>query len=56
MNIAARMEAAAHPGRVNVSAYTYDLVRDLMKCEYRGKIDVKGKGAIDMYHVLEGRP
>jgi class 3 adenylate cyclase len=60
VNIAARMEAAAHAGRVNLSAYTYDLVREHFECEYRGKIEVKGKGRIDMYHVIgeygSGRP
>ncbi len=51
VNIAARMESAAEAGRVNVSAYTYDLIRSDIACEYRGKIAVKGKGKIDMYHV-----
>ncbi len=51
VNIAARMETAAQPGRVNISAYTYDLVRGHFHCDYRGKIEVKGKGSIDMYHV-----
>jgi adenylate cyclase len=51
VNIAARMETAAEAGRINVSAYTYDLIREDVACEYRGKIHVKGKGKIDMYHV-----
>ena len=51
VNIAARMECAAEPGTVNLSAYTYDLVREHFRCEYRGKIQVKGKGRIDMYQV-----
>jgi class 3 adenylate cyclase len=52
VNIASRMENAADPGLVNISAYTYDLVREEFTCEYRGKIEVKGKGRLDMYHVL----
>ena len=36
---------------MNVSAYTYDLIRTEFECEYRGKVDVKGKGQIDMYFV-----
>jgi len=52
VNIAARIESAAEPGRVNLSAYTYDLVRHDFDCQYRGKIEIKGKGRIDMYHVL----
>lgn len=52
VNVAARLESAADAGRINVSAYTYDLIRDAVNCEYRGKIAVKGKGRIDMYHVV----
>ena len=51
VNIAARMESAGEPGRVNVSAYTRDLVRHDFECEYRGKLDAKGKGEVDMYFV-----
>jgi class 3 adenylate cyclase len=53
VNIAARVQNAAEPGRVNLSAYTYDLVRRDFEGEYRGKIQIKGKGRIDMYHVLK---
>ncbi len=51
VNIASRLESASEPGRVNISAYTYELVRDRFVCEYRGKLAAKGKGAIDMYFV-----
>lgn len=51
VNIASRMESAGEPGRVNISAYTYDLVRRRFTCEYRGKKSVKGKGEVDMYFV-----
>ena len=27
------------------------LIRDHFDCEYRGKVDTKGKGSIDMYFV-----
>ena len=49
VNVAARMESAGEAGRVNMSAYTYDLVRGTFDCEYRGKLDAKGKGLVDMY-------
>lgn len=55
VNIASRMESAGEAGRVNVSAYTYDLIRAEFDCEYRGKVDAKGKGQIDMYFVLRER-
>jgi class 3 adenylate cyclase len=51
VNIASRMESAGEIGRVNVSAYTFDLIRAEFDCEYRGKVGAKGKGEIDMYFV-----
>jgi len=45
------MESSGEPGRVNVSAYTYDLIRRDFDCEYRGRVDAKGKGEVDMYFV-----
>lgn len=51
VNIASRMESSGEPGRVNISAYVYDLVRGVFDCEYRGKVAAKGKGEIDMYFV-----
>jgi class 3 adenylate cyclase len=51
VNVASRMESSGVAGRVNVSAYTYDLIRDDFDCEYRGKVEAKGKGQIDMYFV-----
>ena len=51
VNIASRMEASSEPGRINISGITYDLVKDLYDFDYRGKVDIKGKGEIDMYFV-----
>jgi class 3 adenylate cyclase len=56
VNIASRMESSGEIGRVNISAYTYDLVRQEFECEYRGKLDAKGKGNIDMYFVKGALP
>jgi|SRR5688572_9092738 len=53
VNIAARMEQNSLPGKINISNRTYDLVKDEFKCTYRGKIEAKNKGEIDMY-FLEG--
>ena len=55
VNIASRLESAGEVNRVNVSAYTFDLVRELFDGEYRGKLAAKGKGDIDMYFVLRER-
>jgi class 3 adenylate cyclase len=51
INIASRIETAGEAGKINVSAYTYDLIKDQFPCEYRGKISAKGKGDLDMYFV-----
>ena len=51
VNVACRMEMSGQVGKVNISAYTYDQVRDDFDCEYRGKVNAKGKGLLDMYFV-----
>jgi class 3 adenylate cyclase len=51
VNVASRMESSGEIGRVNVSAYTFDLIRTEFDCTYRGRVDAKGKGQIDMYFV-----
>jgi class 3 adenylate cyclase len=56
VNVAARIESAGDVGRVNISAYTYDLIQSEFMCQYRGKLNAKGKGAIDMYFVSEISP
>lgn len=56
VNIASRMESHGEPGRINLSAYSYDLIRDRHPCDYLGKVDVKGKGEIDMYCVVPKAP
>ncbi|MFN8276712.1 MAG: adenylate/guanylate cyclase domain-containing protein [Chitinophagales bacterium] len=54
VNVAARMEQSSEVGRVNISGTTYEIVKDKYNCTYRGKIDAKHKGQIDMYFV-DGR-
>jgi class 3 adenylate cyclase len=51
VNIASRMESGGEPGRVNISAATYALVRNQFACTHRGKISAKNIGEIDMYFV-----
>lgn len=52
VNLASRMESSGEVGRVNISAYTCDLIKPVFRCEYRGKIAAKGKGEMDMYFVV----
>jgi len=51
VNIASRMESSGEAGRLNISAATYELVKDKYNCEFRGKIYAKNVGDIDMYFV-----
>jgi len=51
VNIAARMESSGEAGKVNISGATYEQVKDNFRCGYRGKIEAKNKGVIDMYFV-----
>jgi class 3 adenylate cyclase len=51
VNTASRMETASEPGRINISESTYELVKEFFDCEYRGEIEVKGKGKVKMYFV-----
>jgi len=51
VNTAARMEQNSSPGKVNISEATHQLIKEDFNFEYRGKIETKGKGAMDMYFV-----
>jgi class 3 adenylate cyclase len=51
VNIASRMESSSEPNKINISGQTYELVKDYFNCHYRGKLEVKGKGKIDMYYI-----
>lgn len=51
VNIAERMESNSKVGKINISGSTYTLVKNNFKSEYRGKIEAKNKGMIDMYFV-----
>lgn len=51
VNIAARMESSGEPGKINISGVTYELIKDHFQCTFRGKIDAKNKGKIEMYFV-----
>ncbi|MCW3111733.1 MAG: hypothetical protein JWR18_129 [Segetibacter sp.] len=54
VNIASRMESSGEADKVNISGFTYDLIKEQFNCLYRGKIIAKNKGMVDMYFV-EGR-
>jgi class 3 adenylate cyclase len=51
INTASRMESAGEAGKINISASTYELVKNDFTCLSRGKIFAKGKGELEMYFV-----
>lgn len=53
VNTAARMEQAGQAGEINISATTYELIKDEFECIPRGAIKVKGKGELAMYFVKQ---
>lgn len=53
VNIASRMESHGLINKVNISEHTYNMVKDFFVCQYRGKIEVKYKGEMEMYFVHE---
>lgn len=56
VNTASRMESSSVAGKINISGFTYDLIKDFFICNYRGKIPVKNKGEIDMFFVERIKP
>lgn len=51
VNIASRMESNGEVGKVNISEETYRLVNKFFSCHNRGKMEIKGKGEMDMYFI-----
>lgn len=51
VNTASRMESSGSIGKVNISDATHELVKDKFDFSYRGKLEAKNKGVIDMYFV-----
>jgi adenylate cyclase len=51
VNVAARMEAAGEPGKINISDDTYKQVKDLFDCTYRGTQEVEKIGPVEMYFL-----
>lgn len=51
VNVASRMESMSQPGKINISEGTYSLIKDRWSCEFRGEIEVKNRGLLNMYFV-----
>jgi class 3 adenylate cyclase len=55
VNTASRIESSGEVGKVNISQATYELLKNEpnLVFEYRGRIEAKGKGEIEMYFVTK---
>lgn len=51
VNTANRLEASGEVGKVNISASTYELIRDRVHVTHRGKVQAKNMADVDMYFV-----
>ncbi len=51
VNLASRMESSGLPMQVNISAATFEAVKDFFDCEFRGQVSAKNKGEVSMYLV-----
>jgi adenylate cyclase len=52
VNTASRMESHGKSGKIQITRATYELIKDEFDCEYIGKIPVKGKGNMEVWHVV----
>jgi class 3 adenylate cyclase len=51
VNTAARLQQNGEPGKINISAASRELVKHYFNCTFRGRLEAKNKGLIDMYFV-----
>lgn len=56
VNTASRMESSGEVGKVNISGDTYKYLKDYFECSFRGKVNVKHKGEMEMYFVNRLKP
>jgi adenylate cyclase len=54
VNVASRLETSAPPGRIQVSAVAAEALAGAFELEFRGAIELKGKGSTDAW-FLQGR-
>ena len=52
VNTAARMESHGSSGKIQITRATYELIKDEFDCKYIGEIPVKGKGQMEVWHLI----
>ncbi|MDC3253015.1 hypothetical protein OAU25_02050 [Crocinitomicaceae bacterium] len=56
VNQAQRMEMLGRPGKVTITGGTYQYVEPYFECTYKGKVQSKSRGLLDMYEVNRIKP
>lgn len=56
VNIASRMESSGIAGEINISRATYERIRFLFKCDYRGEVEGKHNEKREMYLIERLQP
>ena len=55
VNVASRMESHGEAGKIQISAGTYELIKDEFECEYRGPTRIKGKEELETWFLIGAR-
>lgn len=55
VNTASRMESHGSSGTIQVTEATYELIKDKYECSPGGSLQIKGKGEMDVWHVVGAR-
>ena len=55
VNTASRMESSGEAGKIQVSEEFYNYIKDDYNCLHRGKMEIKGKGLMDLYFLIKKR-
>ena len=52
VNIASRMESQGRENEIQISAATYEYIKDQFDCESIGEIELRGRGKMEAYLVV----
>lgn len=55
VNTASRMESHGQANLIQVTKATYDLICNDFTCQPQGSIEVKGKGSMEVWHVMSAK-
>ncbi len=55
VNTASRMESHGSGGCIQITQATHELIKDDFVCEPRGSLNIKGKGEMEIWHVIKAK-